>query len=59
MDPCRKTILLQLDWMNSAADGHDHQPKQAAKQEVIDAFNAAPVDAARTVMKERRFMAPA
>lgn len=45
MDPCRKTILLQLDYMAGAADGHSHAPKAAAKQEVVDAFDDAPVDA--------------
>ena len=44
-DPCRKTILMQLDYMTGAADGHSHQPKQAARDEVIAAFNAAPVGA--------------
>ena len=43
MDPCRKTILLQADWMEGAADGHTHKPRAAAMQEVVDSFDAAPV----------------
>ncbi len=45
MDPCRKNILMQLDFMTGAADGHSHQPTQPMRDEVTAAFNAAPVNA--------------
>jgi uncharacterized repeat protein (TIGR01451 family) len=37
-NPCRKTILLEIDWMQGAADGHDHRPKDAAVNEIVGAF---------------------
>jgi uncharacterized repeat protein (TIGR01451 family) len=43
MDPCRKTVMLQADWMQGASDGHSHEPKAAAKNEVVASFNASPV----------------
>ncbi len=44
-DPCRKTIVVWLDYMTGAADGHSHEPKPAAIQEVVNAFDQAPVNA--------------
>lgn len=44
-DPCRKTILLELDWMQGAADGHNHRPKDAAITEIQTSFANAPVPA--------------
>jgi hypothetical protein len=44
-DPCRKTIAVEIDFMDGAADGHTHRPKAAAIAEVVDAFDAAPVPA--------------
>jgi uncharacterized repeat protein (TIGR01451 family) len=44
-DPCRKTILLELDFMTGAADGHSHAPKNAALTEIQQAFANAPVPA--------------
>jgi uncharacterized repeat protein (TIGR01451 family) len=44
-DPCRKTILLEIDFMTGAADGHSHFPKDAAITEVSQAFANAPVGA--------------
>jgi uncharacterized repeat protein (TIGR01451 family) len=35
-DPCRKTILLEIDWMQ---DGHSHRPKDGAVNELVAAFN--------------------
>ncbi|TKK81152.1 DUF11 domain-containing protein [Herbidospora galbida] len=43
-DPCRKTIILQLDWM--AAGGHSHEPKNDAMTLVRNAFEDAPVEPA-------------
>ncbi|MBB5781148.1 CARDB domain-containing protein [Nonomuraea jabiensis] len=43
-DPCRKTIILQVDYMADAR--HTHQPKAAAIALVRDAFKNAPVRAA-------------
>lgn len=42
-DPCRKTILLEVDYMSGAADGHTHRPQDAALAEVQQAFADAPV----------------
>jgi uncharacterized repeat protein (TIGR01451 family) len=44
-DPCRKTILMEIDWMQGAADGHNHRPKDGAVNELVSAFNNAPVSA--------------
>ncbi|MET7329740.1 CARDB domain-containing protein [Nonomuraea sp. NPDC005650] len=43
-DPCRKTIILQTDWM--ANGNHSHRPKDAAIALVKNAFAAAPTKAA-------------
>jgi uncharacterized repeat protein (TIGR01451 family) len=49
MDPCRKTILMQLDSMYQppvgTMPGHNHAPKTAAQKEVVDAFDKAPLPA--------------
>lgn len=42
-DPCRKTILLEIDFMTGAADGHTHRPQRAALAELQQAFADAPV----------------
>ncbi|MFI6479012.1 hypothetical protein ACIBH1_13840 [Nonomuraea sp. NPDC050663] len=44
-DPCRKTIVLQTDFMVDAAPAtaHSHQPKAGAITLVRDVFEAAPV----------------
>jgi uncharacterized repeat protein (TIGR01451 family) len=42
-DPCRKTILLEIDFMTGAADGHTHAPQGPALAEVEQAFANAPV----------------
>lgn len=44
-DPCKKTILMEIDWMQGAGDGHNHRPKDAALTEIQTAFNNAPVPA--------------
>lgn len=44
-NPCQKTILLETDWMQGAADGHNHRPKDAAVTEIQNAFAAAPLGA--------------
>jgi hypothetical protein len=44
-DPCRKTIAIEVDFMDGAADGHTHRPQAAAITEAVNAFNAAPVPA--------------
>ncbi len=43
--PCQKTILLEIDWMQGAADSHNHRPKDAAINELRDVFANAPLDA--------------
>ncbi|MFG1708105.1 hypothetical protein ACFLIM_33340 [Nonomuraea sp. M3C6] len=43
-DPCRKTIILQIDFMTD--DRHSHRPKDAAIDLVRNAFKNAPVAAA-------------
>jgi hypothetical protein len=46
MNPCRKTVAVEIDYMDGAPDGHTHQPlKNNALQFVLDAFNNAPVPA--------------
>jgi uncharacterized repeat protein (TIGR01451 family) len=45
-DPCRKTIVVWIDYMTGASDGHSHEPKPAAIQSVVNAFDQAPVNAA-------------
>ncbi|MER5650309.1 hypothetical protein [Streptosporangium sp. NPDC002524] len=40
-DPCRRSVVVQLDYMTGAANGHSHQPKQAAVDEVVNAFDVA------------------
>ncbi|MBO3749625.1 DUF11 domain-containing protein [Streptosporangiaceae bacterium NEAU-GS5] len=43
LDPCRKSVIVQIDWM---ADGtHSHEPSPSAIGEVVSAFDHAPVDA--------------
>lgn len=44
-DPCRKSVVVVIDWMTGNADGHDHRPKDAAITAVKDTFDAAPVAA--------------
>jgi len=43
-DPCKKTILMEIDYMTGAADGHTHRPQDGAVKEIQDAFAAAPVN---------------
>ncbi|MDR8410308.1 hypothetical protein MTP10_16365 [Nonomuraea sp. 3-1Str] len=43
-NPCRKTVVVQIDYMTGAADGHSHEPKDAAIEEVERAFEDGPVD---------------
>jgi uncharacterized repeat protein (TIGR01451 family) len=43
MDPCRKTIALEIDWM--VAGDHTHRPTDGAVNDAIAAMNAAPVPA--------------
>jgi uncharacterized repeat protein (TIGR01451 family) len=45
-DPCRKTVAVQIDYMNGAADGHTHKPTDGALKLARDAFDNAPVAAA-------------
>ena len=45
-DPCRKTILIETDFMTKKLlDGHTHRPQDAALKEIQDAFGKAPVKA--------------
>ncbi|MBA3633749.1 MAG: DUF11 domain-containing protein [Acidobacteria bacterium] len=44
-DPCRPTVAVEIDYMQGAADGHTHRPTDAAMNEIVAAFNAAPVPA--------------
>lgn len=41
-DPCQKTILLEIDYMTGAADGHSHIPQDAALTELQTAYAQAP-----------------
>lgn len=42
-DPDHKDIFLEIDWMETAT--HSHKPKQAAIDNVTEAFANAPIDA--------------
>jgi uncharacterized repeat protein (TIGR01451 family) len=44
-DPCRKTIAVEIDFMEQAGVGHSHRPQAAAIAEAVAAYNAAPVAA--------------
>jgi hypothetical protein len=43
-DPCRKTVAVEADFMETATAGHTHRPSAQVINEVIDAFDAAPVN---------------
>ena len=43
MDPCRKTIALEVDWMADAS--HSHRPTDKAVADAVAAMDSAPVDA--------------
>ena len=45
LDPCRKTIAVEVDYMSGATDGHTHQPMGAALVEAKEMFENAPVPA--------------
>ncbi len=40
-DPCRPTIAIEIDYMQDST--HSHRPLDAAVNEIIAAFNAAPI----------------
>jgi hypothetical protein len=42
-DPCRPTIITEIDYMNGAADGHTHRPLDAALAESVAVFDNAPM----------------
>ena len=42
-DPCRKTVAVEIDFMESAGANHSHRPKPAALAEAKQAFADAPV----------------
>jgi uncharacterized repeat protein (TIGR01451 family) len=44
-DPCRKTIAVEIDFMEQMGVGHTHRPLAAALAEATAAYNAAPVNA--------------
>lgn len=44
-DPCRKTIAIEIDWLNVPGD-HSHQPSNAAIAEATAMMNNAPLAAA-------------
>lgn len=41
-DPCRPTIITEIDYMDGAADGHTHRPLDAALAESVAMFDGAP-----------------
>jgi uncharacterized repeat protein (TIGR01451 family) len=43
MDPCRKTVAVEVDYMDLPGT-HTHQPLSSAIQDAVDMFNNAPVD---------------
>lgn len=44
-DPCRKTIAVEIDFMEQMRVGHTHRPMAAAIAEAVAAYSAAPVAA--------------
>ena len=44
MDPCRKTVAVEIDYMDLPGV-HTHKPLDSAIQDAVDMFNNAPVDA--------------
>jgi hypothetical protein len=40
-NPCRKTIAVEMDFMETLSTGHSHRPKPAAVNEVLAAFENA------------------
>ena len=42
-DPCRKTVAVEMDFMESQGIGHSHRPQSAAITEIQNAFKSAPV----------------
>ncbi len=42
-DPQHKDVFVEIDWMGDPGDGHDHSPDPDAIQEIVDAFDNAPV----------------
>lgn len=42
-DPCRKTVAVEMDFMESQGIGHTHRPQSAAITEIQSAFKNAPV----------------
>lgn len=42
-DPQHKDIFVEADWMGDPGNGHDHAPDPNAIQEIVDAFDNAPV----------------
>ena len=41
VDPCRPNIVVEIDFMGGAADGHSHRPSSTALTEVRTAFDNA------------------
>jgi hypothetical protein len=41
MDPCRKTVAVEIDYMQVAAFGHTHKPSNAAINSAVSAFDNA------------------
>lgn len=44
-DPCRKTIGIEIDYMETPGLDHTHRPKTEAITEIKDAFDKAPIPA--------------
>jgi len=44
-DPCRKTIAVEVDYMDGPFASHSHRPTDGAVKEVVGMFDAAPVPA--------------
>ena len=41
--PCRKSVVIEIDYMRDAATGHDHRPSNDAITTAKAAFDSAPV----------------
>lgn len=41
-NPCRETIAVEVDYMDGADDGHTHEPKSDAVNEIVNAFDRSP-----------------
>jgi hypothetical protein len=45
LDPCRKSIVVEIDYMDGSLTGFTHRPHEGLIPALVDAFDAAPIAA--------------